>query len=163
MDKPRPVLAALDFSDYTDQTLMVAAELADCLGAELVALNVIHQRMLDELKFVEGTTELLRAEAVVAERRKDREVRLAALLQEQGVRARVMISIGVPWEAILDAAAELNAGYIVMGTKGRSDLSRTLLGSNADKVYRHSPVTVISARGGHSVQRPVVRGTQSQA
>ncbi|MBU4275372.1 MAG: universal stress protein [Proteobacteria bacterium] len=141
------ILAAVDFSDYSGDTVGVAGELAHCLGGELVALNVLHQRIVDELKFIQGTTELVQCEEVVAQRAASRRERLQVLLDQHGLKARVQIEVGVPWEAILDAAEREGAAYIVMGTKGRGDFSRTLLGSNADKVYRHSPVTVVSVRG----------------
>ena len=33
-----------------------------------------------------------------------------------------------------------------MGVKGRTDLQHAFVGSVADKIFRHSPVTVISYR-----------------
>jgi len=141
------ILAAVDFSDYSGDTLEVAGEMAKCLGGELVALNVLHQRIVDELKFIQGTTELVNCEEMVAQRAASRRDQLEALLAQHGLTARIQVEIGVPWEAILDAAQREGAAYIVMGTKGRGDFARTLLGSNADKVYRHSPVTVVSVRG----------------
>jgi nucleotide-binding universal stress UspA family protein len=35
---------------------------------------------------------------------------------------------------------------IVMGVKGRTDLQHVFVGSVADKIFRRSPVTVISYR-----------------
>ncbi|MCB2227713.1 MAG: universal stress protein [Desulfarculaceae bacterium] len=141
------ILLAVDFSGYSGDTVKLAGELASCLGGELVALNVLHQRVVDELRFIQGTTELLDCEQAVAQRKQGRQQRLEELVQEYGLTARCLVEIGVPWEAILDVAAREEAAYIVMGTKGRGDFARTMLGSNADKVYRHSPVTVVSVRG----------------
>jgi len=150
------VLVAVDFSDYSGDALAVADELARCLGAELVALNVLHQRVVDELKFIQDSTELVNSGQMVASRMDSRRQRLEELLSGRGLRARVLVGVGVPWEAILEAAHREDAAYIVMGSKGRGDFARTLLGSNADKVYRHSPVTVVSVRGrrhrGHMAQ-----------
>lgn len=147
MAQASKVLVAVDFSSYSGDAVAVAGELAGCLGAELLALNVLHQRIVDELKFIQGTTELVQCEEVVAQRTASRRERLRALLDQHGLSARMLVEVGVPWEAILDAAGREGASYIVMGTKGRGDLSRTLLGSNADKIYRHSLVTVVSVRG----------------
>ncbi|KMY67731.1 hypothetical protein AAU61_07530 [Desulfocarbo indianensis] len=141
------VLLAVDFSEYSGDTVSAAGKLAACLEAELVALNVLHQRSVEELKFIQDSTELLRSDQVIEQRLASRRERLQALLDQRGLSARVLVEVGVPWEVILEVAAREGASYIVMGTKGRSDFSRTLLGSNADKVYRHSPVSVVSVRG----------------
>ena len=156
------VLVAVDFSDYSDEAVQVAGELARCLGADLLALNVLHQRIVDELKFIQGTTELVQCDQEVAKRVAARRERLVDLLIKHGLKAHTLVEVGVPWEAILDAAAREEAAYIVMGTKGRGDFSRTLLGSNADKVYRHSPVTVVSVRGDrHRDHLSWARGAQA--
>ena len=156
------VLVAVDFSDYSGDTLSVAGELAQGLGAELVALNVLHQRTVDELKFIQASTELLDSEQAVAQRTASRRGRLEKLLGQHGLEAKALVGAGVPWEVILDTAQREQAAYIVMGSKGRGDLARTLLGSNADKVYRHSPVTVVSVRGErHRGHMDRARGAQA--
>ncbi len=48
--------------------------------------------------------------------------------------------------AILDAAAEEKADLIVMGTHGRSGVSRLLLGSVAEHVLRHAVCPVLTVR-----------------
>jgi nucleotide-binding universal stress UspA family protein len=153
------VLVAVDFSGYTDETVKAGAELCSCMGAELVLLNVIHQKDLDALKFIEATTELVHVDQAKAEMTQKRKDRMNELVTRLGIQATTMISEGVPWEEILAVAEEIQAGMIVVGTKGRSDLERTLFGSNAEKVYRHAKVTVVSVRGDlHTRQLAKLRG-----
>ena len=45
--------------------------------------------------------------------------------------------------AICDAARELGASAIVIGTRGRGGLKRAVLGSVSDHVVRHAPCTVV--------------------
>ena len=41
------ILAGIDLSDYSAQTLQVAGEIADKLEASLIVANIIHQRDID--------------------------------------------------------------------------------------------------------------------
>lgn len=50
---------------------------------------------------------------------------------------------GIPEEEILNIAQEWEADLIVMGTHGRSGLSRILTGSVAEYVIRHAKVPVM--------------------
>ena len=54
----------------------------------------------------------------------------------------VSIPEGDPRTAILDAAGTWGAELIVLGSHGRTGLSRFMLGSVAESVLRHSPCSV---------------------
>lgn len=53
---------------------------------------------------------------------------------------------GTPHERLVEYANEEGVDVIVMGTHGKSGLSRVLLGSTTEKVVRHSPVPVLTVR-----------------
>jgi nucleotide-binding universal stress UspA family protein len=63
-----------------------------------------------------------------------------------GVQAKVVQ--GKAADAVIKAAADAKADLIVMGTQGRTGLSRLLLGSTAEKVLRQSPVPVMTVPAG---------------
>lgn len=67
--------------------------------------------------------------------------RLAGLAGEPSVRRRT----GTIWETILEAADELDADLIVLGTRGLTGLRSLLLGSVSSAVLQHTdrPVIVI--------------------
>lgn len=57
---------------------------------------------------------------------------------------------GPPWQQIVDAAKrEPGLGLIVIGTHGRTGLSRVLMGSVAELVVRHAPCPVLTIRPGN--------------
>jgi nucleotide-binding universal stress UspA family protein len=57
---------------------------------------------------------------------------------------------GLPWQQIVETArCEPGLGLIVIGTHGRTGLSRVLLGSVAELVVRHAPCPVLTIRPGN--------------
>lgn len=56
------------------------------------------------------------------------------------------VQVGTPGEVIVEYAQENNIDHIIMGSHGRSGLSRIVVGSVAETVIRNSPLTVTIAR-----------------
>jgi nucleotide-binding universal stress UspA family protein len=46
-------------------------------------------------------------------------------------------------ESISDVAAELGAAFLVVGTRGRSALSRLILGDTTHSILQHAPCPVV--------------------
>lgn len=63
--------------------------------------------------------------------------------EERGIPTFREVRKGVPHQEILDYADEVEADLIVMGTHGRTGLSRWMLGSVAEKVVRKSDIPVL--------------------
>ena len=63
-----------------------------------------------------------------------------------GVEVETETTVGSPADAILEYAEDNRIDHIVMGSRGRSGLSRLLLGSVAETVVRRSSVPVTVAR-----------------
>lgn len=51
-----------------------------------------------------------------------------------------------PGEGIVQAAKEINASFIVTGTRGLGKVRRTILGSVSDYILRHAPMPVVVCR-----------------
>jgi nucleotide-binding universal stress UspA family protein len=69
---------------------------------------------------------------------------LCEKLTAEGVEARGQLSEGIPAEAIVNAAADLKADMIVMGTRGNTGLKHVLLGSVAERTVRHAGCPVLT-------------------
>ena len=139
------IIHPTDFSEEADHAEREAVRLASRLGAELVLLHVSVQTplygehafgMADVKRIYESQARW--AETQLADR--------ADALRKQGVPTRWQRRVGVVDEVITDTAREETAGYIVMGTHGRSGIARVMLGSVADRVVRTAPCPVVTVR-----------------
>ena len=61
-------------------------------------------------------------------------------------KIKVILKVGHPFEELLRITKEEKVDMVVMGAKGRSNIEHMLVGSVAEKMFRHSPVTVASYR-----------------
>lgn len=71
---------------------------------------------------------------------------LEALLGDGRRTVERVIEVGKPNRVIVDYAADNDVDQIVMGSHGRSGVTRILLGSVAETVVRRSPVPVTVVR-----------------
>jgi nucleotide-binding universal stress UspA family protein len=133
-----------DFSEAAEPAERQAADLARSLGAEIVLLHVTSEAPLWRESLA---TPEIRA-VFEAQRRwaTDTLAERAAALAGQGISARVLVTVGVPWEEIVRVASAERADMIVMGTQGRTGLDRLLLGSVAERVVRLAPCPVLTVR-----------------
>jgi nucleotide-binding universal stress UspA family protein len=85
-------------------------------------------------------------------------------LEGHAHRARVESQVmeGDPVSMILRAAKETHSDVIVMGTHGRTALTRLLLGSVAEEVLRMAPCPVLTAKPG-LVRKKVVEERKTKA
>jgi nucleotide-binding universal stress UspA family protein len=68
-------------------------------------------------------------------------------------RIRSVFKVGHPVEELLRIAVKENVNLVVMGIKGRSDLEHMLVGSVAEKVFRRSPIPILSYRDTKNAER----------
>jgi len=145
------ILICVDLSEYSFSTMEYGLACARGLMMDIVVLNVIHSREIDSVKtvnyhFPQGVD----IEEYTKRLKKDRFLRIEKLLEENykadKERIRVLVEVGVPFRAILHTIEQENIDLVVIGNKGRSNVVGTLLGSNAEKVFRHSPVPVLGVR-----------------
>jgi nucleotide-binding universal stress UspA family protein len=143
---PKNILVPTDLSAHAEEAFDYACELASKLDATVHLVNVIGipalgvpelgvavtSTMIDSM-----VTENQQAlDALVARRRCDAQI------------GQVMLKTGDARDMIEQAAKELDADLIVMGTHGRRGFSRALLGSIAESVVRSAPCPVLTIRWG---------------
>ena len=70
----------------------------------------------------------------------------AAGLRDSGVPIETMLKTGDARQTIVAVASFIHADLIVMGTHGRTGLSRVLIGSVAENVVRTATVPVLTVK-----------------
>ena len=146
------ILVAVDFSEYSLPLTTYAAQLARDVDAEVVLVNVYNQHDIDMMKKIQSAYPEFSFQKHLEEGRQDRKSKLAALVEESGcaklgIKASWVLRQGVPYEELLDEIRKQKADLLVMATKGRSNLVDTIIGSCAHKMFRRSPIPILSIRG----------------
>lgn len=146
----RRILVPIDGSATSTLGLRHAVGLAKDQGARLRVLNV-----LDDKLAVPGIDAYAAADLTAligclnTEGRKSVK-EAAALAAKNGVKADTQMTEGrgrFVSDVVIDDAKTWRADLIVMGTHGRRGWNRLLLGSDAERVLRDSPVPVLLVRG----------------
>ena len=149
MGKIKKIMVAVDFSEYSPQVVDYAGRLAEDMAAELIFVNVINQRDINMVKQVAVYTDKISVTSYVDGLRQDRTQEMQKLLEENNctrIPNRLIIKTGTPFEALVRTAEEEKVDLIVMGTKGRGNIAGILFGSQAEKMFRHCPVPLLSIR-----------------
>jgi nucleotide-binding universal stress UspA family protein len=154
MPSIRSILVPVDFSDCSAEVVEHAAELARGLGAQLRVLHVVDPPggiALDTpLEIGQDGRD---TQTVIEYLADDAEQRLPRYLEQlDNVSVQSMVRIGPPADTIVDAADEIGADLIVMGTHGRTGLAHMLLGSVAEQVLRRTRRPVVTIRSEHGVR-----------
>ena len=137
------ILIPLDGSAMAEQALPYAVAQAEQFSALLILLQV-----LEPLPHVRGMS----AGDVESIKRQTREWaqeyldRLIADIREKGVSVQAVIVEGQPNVSILQFAEKNQVDLLVLCSRGRSGLSRWLMGSVADRVVRGATVPVLLVR-----------------
>lgn len=150
------ILAGCDLSEGSDVALDRAIAIAELNQARVVLVHAL----ADDAPIADVDNEMLsRLGEVSAAVRAAEAVQLAdrlAMIQARGLRAEVISRVGAPGEVLAAAATEQHADLVVVGTHGRTGISRFLLGSVAQATVRHATCDVLVVRG-PSVKSPFQR------
>ena len=122
------ILVAYD--DPSTETLERAADVAAALGSTLIVTNVAATA---------DSAEAEEAEQLAHERLG----KARSFLDERGLAAELITSVGPPAEAIVKLAGERNADLIVIGTRRKGFFERLVEGSVNQNVLRRAGCDVL--------------------
>lgn len=134
------ILCPTDFSESSQACLSTAVSLAQTNDAELVLLHV------KEPPPVITAGGGVAAYPIPVPVTKELEGKLKAIDPGEGVQCSRQIVTGVPSTEISKFAEENDIDMIVLGTHGRTGLSRLLMGSVAEAVVRKAPCPVLTLK-----------------
>jgi nucleotide-binding universal stress UspA family protein len=149
MPEVNKILVAICFSEYCGGTFAYATRLATQLQAELVVVNVINIKDVQALGRIESMGYSVSAEDYVKSVKEELRAEFDKILADSGFpqeKSKIIFKVGHPFEKLLEITKEEKVDMVVMGAKGRSNVEHLLVGSVAEKMFRHSPVTVASYR-----------------
>ncbi len=145
MNRIRRILHPSDFSRASTAAFARAVDMARMNRAELLIIHVL-------APFVPfgGTVTNLAYQEIEARARAQAKKDLNGLVakaRRAGARARGFLMEGVPYDRILRTARSRRADLLVLGTHGRTALTRFFLGSVAGRVVARAKCPVLTVRG----------------
>lgn len=148
MQNVTKIMVAVDLSDYSLPSVKYACELAEVTGAKMILVNVYNQRDINAIKTsTDAYYDAGFFEKVMEDNKIHRRNQMDQLVEKSGAQNLViqkMIRVGVPYQELMTVIEEEKPDLLVMGTKGRSNLADTIIGSCARKMFRKSPIPMLS-------------------
>ncbi|HEY6036491.1 MAG TPA: universal stress protein, partial [Kofleriaceae bacterium] len=143
------IVAATDFSSGSVAALAAASLIARSDGAEVVVAHALETPTVfgGELPVPTEVIEELKDDALQGLEHAQRDVRALGVS-----RVSSQLLVGVVG-GLLSFVESSKADLVVVGTHGRTGMSRILLGSMAEKIVRLAPCSVLVARSDHELVR----------
>lgn len=137
------ILVPLDGSHLAERAIEPALEMARSTDAEIILLEAVQDSLaaVPEAHYLVPPKETYRS--AITSMKYLREI--AGRLRPEVRKVRWHVEEGEPIDAILSFAHNQDVDIIVMGTHGRTGLSRVVMGSVAEKVAvtTHRPVVLV--------------------
>ena len=149
MSDIRKILVPVTFSEFSEELIEYAVDVARPLSAEVVFMNVIDQRDIQAVQTITSFGYEVDETHYIQEVEKQR----IGILEERlnrinypDEKMRVVFKKGRPAAVLLRFAIDEKMDLIIMDVKGKSEIVHALSGSVAEKMFRYSPVPVLSYR-----------------
>lgn len=151
MNDINKVLVCVDLSEYSLQTIDFALAMANDRDTQFLLLNVINSRDVEAMESVDVyLPESMNVGEYVHQVKCTREEKMKKMVEDhftsQITKIDFLVQVGIPYKTILNVIEKEDIGLVVLANKGRGNRIGTLHGSNGEKVFRHSPVPVLSFR-----------------
>ena len=154
----RRILCPVDFSETSRRALKNAIHLSKTFQAHLTVLTVFEPLLSNY--FGVGQTPGERKEKILVKRQQQQFDRFLQGFNLENLDWKKTIRRGKPHQEILRAVDETKSDLLVMGSLGKTGLSRMLMGSTTERVVREMPGSMITLKQEHifrfSLEKEVV-------
>ena len=147
MKRIQRILYATDYSKASDRALEEAINLAKQNEAELLVVHVLEPIPYAAGEEFGGAELYLKLEDATKREAQTSMDKLIRRLQRSKVKAKSLLLRGSAHDQIVKAAKSKRADMIVIGTHGRTGLSKLSMGSVAAKVVSAATCPVVTVRG----------------
>ena len=145
----KKIIVPIDFSQHAADALDFAIQFNEKVNGKIVLLHVLELPAASvnfEGDWTSSTAEVIyRRELIDGASNKLHE--WADRVKDKGQEVAIKMEFGSPYKGIGKEIAEENADYVVMGSKGASGLMEVFVGSNTERVIRHSTCPVFTIKG----------------
>ena len=159
MDNIKKILLPLEFTEFSQGVFNCAVQMARNSDAKIIVLSVINSRDIQSVESIVSMGYDVDAEHYVKEIKNDRKQQLNKMADEAEIdkdKVKIMFKTGKPVDEILKAIEKEAPDLVIMGTRGRGSLENSVMGSVANKIFKKSPVNVLSYRN-KAVQKSLIK------
>ena len=156
MEDIKKIMVALAFSEHAKDIFNYAVGLAKPAEAELVVVSIINSRDVQAVRKISAMGYDVDGEHYIEGIRKEREEILAQIIRASAFpseKISTIFRVGNPVDELFKITVEKDIDLIVLGIKGHTDVEHFFIGSVAEKLFRRSPVPVISYRNKEQAER----------
>jgi nucleotide-binding universal stress UspA family protein len=139
---PRVILLATDGSEESALALEAAVDLSNKTESDL---HVVHVALMSFWVYPD-TTSTEQAQGLRREAQKLLDAQVEKVEKAGGTVAHSHLRMGRADAEVVRLGEEIEAGLIVMGSRGVSTITRILLGSDAESIVRHAHCPVMIVR-----------------
>ena len=139
----KKILVPIDFSDEASYACKVASQIAKKTGSEIILLHMldIPSEAIDP---IESNNLRGGAQAIFFMKTIHKKFeKYKALPFFEGIKITEDVKFHKTFEGVIEESNKNNVDLIVMGSQGATGLKEMLVGSNTEKVVRHSNIPVL--------------------
>ncbi|WP_353779416.1 universal stress protein [Winogradskyella sp. 3972H.M.0a.05] len=136
----KKIIVPIDFSEHSEYALETAANIAKKHNAQILALHMLE---ISETYLTKGHLDLNAETAFFLKRAEQKFDEALSKPFLEGITITPIIKHFRVFSEVNDIAEEHDADLVVMGSHGASGLKEMFIGSNTEKVVRHSEIPVL--------------------